>query len=69
MIDVAVDYIMHFFFSFAYIVIAHSCNFDNGWCDWTILPDTDNKFRWERRHGTTSTGGTGPLSDHTNGCE
>lgn len=52
-----------------YIVIAHTCNFDNGLCDWMISPASDDEFRWKHGHGTTSSPGTGPLGDHTNGCK
>lgn len=56
-------------FFFICIVIPFSCNFDNDWCDLTFSPDTNDAFRWKRRHGTTSTGVTGPSGDHFTGCE
>lgn len=51
------------------IVFSHSCNFDNGLCDWTISPDNNNEFRWKLGDDWTRTWETGPLSDHTTGCK
>ncbi|CAB3978524.1 MAM and LDL-receptor class A domain-containing 2-like, partial [Paramuricea clavata] len=44
----------------------YNCNFESGLCSWTQTTARD-KFNWTRNQGSTSSGGTGPSSDHTLG--
>lgn len=39
------------------------CNFETDFCDWTNLDD--DEFDWKRDRGGTSSGNTGPGTDHT----
>ncbi|ESO97870.1 hypothetical protein LOTGIDRAFT_152977 [Lottia gigantea] len=41
----------------------YDCNFEKGLCSWTQNKDDD--FDWTRKHGATTTSGTGPRTDHT----
>ena len=44
------------------------CTFDKGMCGWRDLPsDQFEHFDWTRHKGPSSTKGTGPPFDHTNG--
>ncbi|KAH3874880.1 hypothetical protein DPMN_038135, partial [Dreissena polymorpha] len=44
------------------------CTFDKGMCGWWDLPsDQFEHFDWTRHKGPSSTKGTGPPFDHTNG--
>ncbi|PIK60270.1 putative MAM and LDL-receptor class A domain-containing protein 1 [Apostichopus japonicus] len=43
----------------------NSCDFENGWCDWTQV--TNDEFDWRRHQGSTSSDRTGPSFDHTTG--
>jgi hypothetical protein len=43
-----------------------SCNFDSGGCYFTGYDATTN-WGWKRTSGSTTTGNTGPTSDHTSG--
>ena len=43
-----------------------SCDFESGLCSFGNVISGDD-FDWLRSQGTTNTGGTGPLSDHTQG--
>lgn len=42
-----------------------NCDFENpsGLCGYT--QDTTDDFDWTRKHGSTSSSGTGPTTDHT----
>ncbi|XP_046571399.1 MAM and LDL-receptor class A domain-containing protein 1-like [Haliotis rubra] len=42
------------------------CNFEHGTCTWLNTQRNDD-FDWVIHHGSTSTGHTGPQSDHTTG--
>lgn len=42
----------------------YNCDFENGFCNYTQEHITD-VFNWTRRQGGTSSGGTGPVRDHT----
>uniref|UniRef100_H2YLP5 Metalloendopeptidase n=1 Tax=Ciona savignyi TaxID=51511 RepID=H2YLP5_CIOSA len=49
-------------------VCSINCTFDNDLCGWThITLATTDDFNWIRHKGKTSSGGTGPLNDHTYG--
>ena len=43
--------------------ITGTCNFEKDFCTWTQGIGED--FDWTRRKGSTTTGGTGPTTDHT----
>ncbi|XP_033751994.1 MAM and LDL-receptor class A domain-containing protein 1-like [Pecten maximus] len=43
-----------------------ACNFEKGLCTWTNAHTGDN-FDWRRSSGSTTSGGTGPSTDHTLG--
>ena len=42
----------------------YNCDFENGFCNYTQERITDI-FNWTRHQGGTSSGGTGPVIDHT----
>lgn len=41
------------------------CDFEHGLCTWE--QDTTDDFDWTRNQGSTPSGSTGPLTDHTTG--
>lgn len=41
-----------------------SCDFEHGLCTWTEAQSGDD-FDWKQGSGRTTSGGTGPSSDHT----
>ncbi|XP_048582546.1 uncharacterized protein LOC5516638 isoform X2 [Nematostella vectensis] len=44
------------------------CEFDaDGMCHWTNSESNPPHYNWERKQGTTPSGGTGPQGDHTSG--
>lgn len=47
------------------ILLTGSCNFETDMCGWMDASDDD--FDWTLYRGSTSSGGTGPTSDHTRG--
>ena len=52
-------------FLFPLNCLAVVCNFDSSLCG--FVQDTNDKFDWTRRKGSTPSSYTGPSADHTTG--
>ena len=52
--------------SYVVIVVTGACNFEKGRCTWTNA-QTGDDFDWKDGTGSTTSGATGPNSDHTLG--
>ena len=48
-----------------YITGGYSCNFENGYCNYT--QSKTDVFDWTRSYGQSQSSGTGPNNDHTYG--